>query len=162
MMATLVNRGGRGQNQHHRARPVAAVVLALLVGALVLVGAPSVAAQSGTDLSVMIVADRSTANAGRVVTYTVTISNVGDATAIGVALFVGCYDNLQCDPVSGSVPESLEPGVSVAVTMTATANPCGLSITRDAKVLVEVSPTDSNRSNNYDEVTIRLQKCHQK
>jgi len=137
------------------------MALALSAGAAVLVGGtPSAAAQSGPDLSVRIVADRSTANAGRVVTYTITVSNLGDATATGVTLFVGCYDNLQCGPVSGSVPQTLDPGASVTVTMSATANPCGLSITRDAKVSAVVSPTDSDPANNYDEVTIRLQKCH--
>jgi len=48
--------------------------------------------------------------------------------------------------------------------MVAIANPCGLSITRDAMVVAEVSSTsvDANLSNNTDRVTIRLQRCHQR
>jgi hypothetical protein len=93
--------------------------------ASILVGAPA-AAQTGPDLSVTIVADRSTANAGRVVT----VSNFGDVTCCWREPFVGCSDNLQCGPVSASVPESLAAGASVTVSMSATVNPCGLSITR--------------------------------
>jgi len=142
---------------------VTAVALALSIGALVLLGnAPSAAAQSGADLAVSIVADRNTAKAGQVVTYSITVSNSGDAVASGVSLFVGCFDNLQCGFV-GPVPETLDAGASVTVTMSATANPCGLSITRDATVVTNVSSTtpDSDPSNNEDEVTIRLQKCRQ-
>ena len=83
--------------------------------------------------------------------------------ASGVSLFVGCFDNLQCGFV-GPVPETLDAGASVTVTMSATANPCGLSITRDATVVAEVSSTgpEVNLSNNSDRVTIRLQRCHQR
>ena len=133
-----------------------------LVG-LLAVGMPSAAAQSGADLAVMIQADRTNAKAGQLVTYTITVANLGDATATGVSLFVGCFDNLQCGP-AGSVPGTLDPGASVTATMVATANPCGLSITRDATVAAEVSSTspDSDPTNNSDSVTIRLQKCHQR
>jgi hypothetical protein len=129
----------------------------------VAIGLPSAAAQSGPDLAVTVMADRTTAKAGTSVTYTITVSNLGDVTATEVALFVGCFDNLQCGPV-GALPATLEAGASVAVTMVATANPCGLSLTRDATVDVRVSSTspDSNPANNSDSVTIRLQKCHQR
>ena len=139
------------------------VVLATmtLVG-LLAVGVPSAAAQSGADLAVTIQADRRTAKAGQLVTYTITVSNLGDAAATGVSLFVGCFDNLQCGPAD-PVPDTLEAGASVTVTMVAIANPCGLSITRDATVVAEVSSTslDADPTNNRDSVTIRLQKCHQ-
>jgi len=97
------------------------------------------------------------------VTYTITVSNLGDATATDLELFVGCFDNLQCGPV-GAIPATLEAGASVTVTMVATANPCGLSITRDATVDVRVSSTspDVDPANNSDSVTIRLQTCHQR
>jgi uncharacterized membrane protein len=120
------------------------------------------AAQSSADLAVTITADRTTAKAGQLVTYTITVSNLGDATATDVALFVGCFDNLQCGP-AGAIPGTLEAGASVTVTMVATANPCGLSITRDATVVAEVSSSvDADPTNNRDSVTIRLQKCHQR
>jgi hypothetical protein len=129
----------------------------------VAISLPSAAAQSGPDLAVTIVADRTTAKAGTSVTYTITVSNLGDATATDPALFVGCFDNLQCGPV-GAIPATLEAGASVTATMVATANPCGLSITRDATVVAEVSSTspDPDPTNNRDSVTIRLQKCHQR
>jgi Domain of unknown function DUF11 len=59
---------------------------------------------------------------------------------------------------------NLEPGASVTVTMVAIANPCGLSISREATVVAEVSSTspDANLSNDSDRVTIRLQRCHQR
>jgi hypothetical protein len=145
-------------------RPLLRAMLATLAlaGALA-VGVPSAAAQSGPDPAVTIVADRTTAKAGQPVTYTITVSNLGDASATEASLFVGCFDNLQCGPV-GTVPATLEAGVSVTVTMVAIANPCGLSITRDATVRAEVSSTspDTDLSNNSDSVTIRLQKCHQR
>jgi Domain of unknown function DUF11 len=140
------------------------VMLATLtLAGLLAIGVPSAAAQSGADLAVTIQADRTNAKAGQLVTYTITVSNLGDAAATGVSLFVGCFDNLQCGP-AGSVPGTLEAGVSVTVTMVAIANPCGLSITRDATVLAEVSSTslDADPTNNRDSVTIRLQKCHQR
>ena len=48
--------------------------------------------------------------------------------------------------------------------MVAIANPCGLSISRDATVVAEVSATspDADLLNNSDRVTIRLQRCHQR
>jgi Domain of unknown function DUF11 len=132
-----------------------------LVGALA-VGVPAAVAQSGPDLAVTIVADRTNAKAGQLVTYTITVSNLGDATATDVALSVGCFDNLQCGAV-GVIPATLEAGASVTTTMVATANPCGLSITRDATVVAEVSSSvDVDPTNNRDSVTIRLQKCHQR
>jgi hypothetical protein len=132
-----------------------------LVGALA-VGVPAAVAQSGPDLSVAIVVDRTNAKAGQLVTYTITVSNLGDATASDVTLFVGCFDNLQCGAV-GVIPATLEGGASVTTTMVATANPCGLSITRDATVVAEVSSSvDVDPTNNRDSVTIRLQKCHQR
>jgi hypothetical protein len=135
------------------------LVLAGLLG----VGMPSAAAQLGADLAVTIEADRTSAKTGQLVTYTITVSNLGDATATDVALFVGCFDNLQCGPV-GAIPGTLEAGASVTVTMVAIANPCGLSITRDATVVAEVSSSslDADPTNNRDSVTIRLQKCHQR
>jgi len=146
---------------NRRAVRVMLVTLALAGG--VAIGLPSAAAQSGPDLAVTVMADRTTAKAGTSVTYTITVSNLGDATATDLALFVGCFDNLQCGPV-GAIPATLEAGASVTVTMVAVANPCGLSITRDATVDVRVSSTspDSNPANNSDSVTIRLQKCHQR
>jgi hypothetical protein len=112
---------------------------------------------------VPITADRTRAKAGQLVTYAITVSNLGDATATDVSLFVGCFDNLQCGPV-GAIPGTLEAGGSVTETMVAIANPCGLSITRDATVVAEVSSAsvDADPTNNRDSVTIRLQKCHQR
>jgi uncharacterized repeat protein (TIGR01451 family) len=135
----------------------------LVLAGLVTVGAPAADAQSSPDLAVTIVADRTNAKAGELVTYTITVSNLGDATATGTTLSVGCSDNLQCGPVS-AIPGILDPGTSVTATMVATANPCGLSITRDATVAAEVSSTsvDADPNNNRDLVTIRLQKCHQR
>lgn len=146
---------------NRRAVRVMLATLALAGG--VAISLPSAAAQSGPDLAVTIVADRTTAKAGTSVTYTITVSNLGDATATDLALFVGCFDNLQCGPV-GAIPATLEAGASVTATMVATANPCGLSITRDATVVAEVSSTspDPDPTNNRDSVTIRLQKCHQR
>src|SRR5215212_7272074 len=143
-------------------RLVRAMLAALALVALLAVGMPSAVAQSGADLAVTIEADRTNAKAGQLVTYTITVSNLGDATATDVALFVGCFDNLQCGPV-GAIPGTLEAGASVTVTMVATANPCGLSITRDATVVAEVSSSspDSNPTNDSDSVTLRLQRCHQ-
>ncbi len=143
-------------------RLVRTMLAALALAGLLGVGMPSAAAQSGADLAVTIEADRTNAKAGQLVTYTITVSNLGDATATDVALFVGCFDNLQCGPV-GAIQGTLEAGASVTVTMVATANPCGLSITRDATVVAEVSSSspDADPANNRDSVTIRLQKCHQ-
>lgn len=144
-------------------RLVRAMLTAVALASLLAVGMPSAAAQSGADLAVTIQADRTNAKAGQLVTYTITVTNLGDATATDVALFVGCFDNLQCGPV-GAIPTTLEAGASVTVTMVATANPCGLSITRDATVFAEVSSIstpDADLTNNRDSVTIRLQKCHQ-
>ncbi len=142
---------------------VRAMLATLALAGLLTVGAPSAGAQSSPDLAVMIMADRTNAKTGQLVTYTITVSNLGDATATGATVSVGCFDNLQCGPV-GTIPETLDPGASVTVTMVATANPCGLSITRDATVVAEVSSTsvDADPTNNRDSVTIRLQKCHQR
>jgi hypothetical protein len=120
-------------------------------------------AQSGPDLAVTVTADRRSANAGRAVTYTITVANVGDTAATGVELFVGCSDNLQCGPV-GAIPATLEAGASATATMVAIANPCGLSLTRSATVQVEVRSVsvDPDLSNNSDLVTIQLQRCHQR
>jgi uncharacterized membrane protein len=139
----------------------------LALAGLLAVGTPAALAQSGPDLAVTIEADRTTAKAGQAVTYTITVSNLGDATAdataTDVSLFLGCSDNLQCG-LFNSTLGNLEPGASVTVTMVAIANPCGLSITRDATVVAEVSSTslDANLANNSDRVTIRLQRCHQR
>jgi hypothetical protein len=63
----------------------------------------------------------------------------------------------------GVGPATLEAGASVTATMVATANPCGLSITRDATVDAQASTSpDVDPTNNRDSVTIRLQKCHQR
>jgi subtilase family serine protease len=144
-------------------RLVRGMLVTLALSGLLAVGVPVALAQSGADLAIGIEADRTTAKAGQTVTYTITVSNVGDATATDVALFVGCFDNLQCVSL-GAVPETLEAGATVTATLVAIANPCGLSITRDATVVAEVSSTspDSDPSNNRDSVTIRLQKCHQR
>ena len=144
-------------------RLVRAILAALTLAGLLAVGVPAALAQSGPDLAVTIEADRTTAKAGQSVTYTVTVSNLGDATATDVSLFLGCSDNLQCG-LFNSTLGNLEPGASVTVTMVAIANPCGLSISRDATVVAEVSSTspDANLSNNSDRVTIRLQRCHQR
>jgi uncharacterized membrane protein len=144
-------------------RLVRAILAALALAGLLAVGAPAALAQSGADLAVTIEADRTTAKAGQSVTYTVTVSNLGDATATDVSLFLGCSDNLQCG-LFNSTLGNLEPGASVTVTMVAIANPCGLSISREATVVAEVSSTspDANLSNNSDRVTIRLQRCHQR
>jgi hypothetical protein len=144
-------------------RAVRVMLATLALAGALAVGVPSAVAQSGPDLAVTVVADRTTAKAGQLVTYTITVSNLGDATATEVALFVGCFDNLQCGPV-GAIPATLEAGASVTATMVAVANPCGLSITRDATVVAEVSSTspDPDPTNNRDNVTIRLQKCHQR
>jgi hypothetical protein len=115
-------------------------VLALAVLASVLVGAPFASAQTGTDLSVTIVADRSTANAGRVITYTITVSNLGGTTATGVSLFV-VAPTICNVPGERIRPESLTAVASVTVSMTATAIPCGLSITGEATVSAQVSAT---------------------
>lgn len=143
-------------------RHLVRVMLATLpLAGLLAVGVPSAAAQPGPDPAVTIQADRRTAKAGQLVTYTITVANLGDAAATGVSLFVGCFDNLQCGPVD-PVSDTLEAGVSVTATMVATANPCGLSIIRDATVVAEISSTspDGDPTNNRDSVTIRLQKCH--
>jgi uncharacterized membrane protein len=144
-------------------RLVRAILAALTLAGLVAVGAPAALAQSGADLAVTVEADRTTAKAGQSVTYTVTVSNLGDATATDVSLFLGCSDNLQCG-LFNSTLGNLEPGASVTVTMVAIANPCGLSISREATVVAEVSSAspDANVSNNSDRVTIRLQRCHQR
>ena len=143
-------------------RVLRAMLATLALAGAFAVGVPVAVAQSGPDLAVTIVADRTNAKAGQWVTYTLRVSNLGDATATDVTLFVGCFDNLQCGPV-GAVPGTLEAGASVTTTMVATANPCGLSITRNATVVAEVSSSvDIDPTNNRDSVTIRLQKCHQR
>jgi uncharacterized membrane protein len=144
-------------------RLVRAMLAATSLAGLLAIGAPAALAQSGSDLAVTIAADRTTAKAGQAVTYTITVSNLGDATTTDVSLILGCSDNLQCGLFDSTLGD-LEPGASVAVTMVAIANPCGLSITRDATVVAEVSSTslDANLSNNSDRVTIRLQRCHQR
>jgi len=144
-------------------RLVRAMLTTLILAGLLAVGAPAALAQSGPDLAVTITPDRTTAKAGQSVTYTITVSNLGDATATDVSLSLGCSDNLQCG-LYNSTLGNLEPGASVTVTMVAIANPCGLSITRDATVVADVSSTspDADLSNNSDRVTIRLQRCHQR
>jgi Domain of unknown function DUF11 len=144
-------------------RRVALAMLAILaLAGMLAVGIPSAAAQSGADLAVTVTADRRSANAGRTVTYTITVANLGDTAATGVEVFVGCSDNLQCGQVD-AVPATLEAGAAATATMSAIANPCGLSLTRSATVQVAVSAAsaDPDLSNNSDQVTIRLQKCHQ-
>jgi uncharacterized membrane protein len=133
-----------------------------LAGALA-VGVPAALAQSSADLAVTITADRTIAKAGQSVTYTITVFNLGDAAATDVSLSLGCSDNLQRG-LFNSMLGDLEPGASVTATMVATANPCGLSITRDATVVATVSSTspDSNPTNNRDSVTLRLQRCHRR
>jgi uncharacterized membrane protein len=135
----------------------------LALAGVLAVGAPAALAQSGADLAVTITADRTVARAGQSVTYTSTVSNLGDATATVVSLRLGCSDNLQCGLYSSMLGD-LEPGASVTVTMVTTANPCGLSGFRDARVVAEVSSTslDADPTNNSDSVTIRLQRCHQR
>lgn len=144
-------------------RPVRAMLATLALAGGLAAGVPVAAAQSSPDLAIAIVADRATAKTGQLVTYTITVANLGDATATDVAVFAGCPDNLQCGPV-GAIPGTLEAGASAAATMVATANPCGLSITRSATVVAEVSSSsaDADPDNNSDSVTIRLQKCHQR
>jgi hypothetical protein len=143
-------------------RVVRAMLATLAVAAALAASVPSAVAQSGPDLAITVTADRRSANAGRAVTYTITVANVGDTAATGVELFVGCSDNLQCGPV-GAIPATLEAGASATATMVAIANPCGLSLTRSATVQVEVrsASVDPDLSNNSDLVTIQLQKCHQ-
>jgi subtilase family serine protease len=144
-------------------RLVRAMLATLALAGLLAVGAPAALAQSCSDLAVTLEADRTTAKAGQSVTYTITVSNLGDTTATDVSLFLGCSDNLQCGLFNSTLGD-LEPGASVTVTMVATANPCGLSISRDATVVADVSSTspEANPSNNSDRVTIRLQRCHQR
>jgi hypothetical protein len=144
-------------------RVVRAMFAVLCLAAALATSIPSVAAQSGPDPAVTVTADRRSANAGRTVTYTITVANLGDTAATGVELFVGCDDNLQCGAV-GAIPATLEAGASATATMVATANPCGLSLTRLATVRVAVSSAsvDPDPSNNSDQVTIRLQRCHQR
>jgi Domain of unknown function DUF11 len=144
-------------------RVLRVMLAALTVASLLAVGVPAALAQSSADLAVTIAADLTKAKAGQSVTYTITVSNLGDTTATDVALFVGCPDNLQCGRVD-AISATLEAGASVTATMVAIANPCGLSITRLATVFAEVSSTssDADLSNNSDSVTIRLQKCHQR
>ena len=144
-------------------RVVRAMLATLAVAAALAASVPSAVAQSGPDLAVTVTADRRSANAGRAVTYTITVANVGDTAATGVELFVGCSDNLQCGPV-GAIPATLEAGASATATMVAIANPCGLSLTRSATVQVEVrsASVDPDLSNNSDLVTIQLQRCHQR
>jgi Domain of unknown function DUF11 len=143
-------------------RVVRAMLATLAVAAALAASVPSAVAQSGPDLAVTVTADRRSANAGRAVTSTITVANLGDTAATGVELFVGCDDNLQCGPV-GAIPATLEAGASATATMVAIANPCGLSLTRSATVRVEVrsASVDPDLSNNSDEVMIQLQKCHQ-
>ena len=143
-------------------RLVRVVLATLALAAALAASVPSAVAQSGADLAVTVTADRRSANAGRTVTYTITVANLGDTAATGVELFVGCYDNLQCGQVD-AIPATLEGGASATVTMVAIANPCGLSLTRSATVQVAVSSAsvDPALSNNSDLVTIQLQKCHQ-
>jgi uncharacterized membrane protein len=144
-------------------RLVRAMLAATSLAGLLAIGAPAALAQSGSDLAVTIAADRTTAKAGQAVTYTITVSNLGDATATDVSLSLGCSDNLQCGLFNSTLGD-LEPGASVTATVVATANPCGLSITKDATVVATVSSTspEANLSNNSDRVTIRLQRCHQR
>jgi hypothetical protein len=144
-------------------RVVRAMLATLALAAALAASVPSAVAQSGPDLAVTVTADRRSANAGRAVTYTITVANVGDTAATGVELFVGCSDNLQCGPV-GAIPATLEAGASATATMVAIANPCGLSLTRSATVQVEVRSVsvDPDLSNNSDQVTIQLQRCHQR
>jgi hypothetical protein len=144
-------------------RVVRAILAALFLAAALAASIPPATAQSGADLAVTVVADRRSANAGRTVTYTITVANLGDTAATGVGLFVGCDDNLQCGPV-GAIPATLDAGTSATATMTAIANPCGLSLTRLATVRVAVSSAsvEPDLANNSDQVTIRLQKCHQR
>jgi|Tabmets5t2r1_1033131.scaffolds.fasta_scaffold45370_1 hypothetical protein len=143
-------------------RVVRAMLAALALAAALVASVPPAAAQLGPDLAVTVTADRRSANAGRAVTYTITVANLGDTAATGVELFVGCPDNLQCGAV-GAIPTTLDAGASATATMTAIANPCGLSLTRLATVRVEVrsASVDPDLSNNSDLVTIQLQKCHQ-
>ena len=143
-------------------RVVRAMFAALTLAAALAASVPPATAQSGPDLAVTVTADRQRANAGRAVTYTITVANLGDTAATGVELFVGCSDNLQCGQV-GAIPATLEAGASATATMSAIANPCGLSLTRSATVHVEVrsASVDPDLSNNSAQVTIRLQKCHQ-
>jgi uncharacterized protein DUF11 len=143
-------------------RVVRAMLATLTLAAALAASVPSAAAQSGADLAVTVTADRRSANAGRAVTYTITVANLGDTAATGVELFVGCSDNLQCGQVD-AVPTTLDAGASATATMSAIANPCGLSLTRSATVQVAVSSAsvDPDLSINSDLVTIQLQKCHQ-
>jgi hypothetical protein len=66
----------------------------------------------------------------------------------------GCID--RCHPAT------LEAGASATATVVAIANPCGLSLTRSATVLVEArsASIDPGLSNDSDLVAVQLQKCH--
>jgi hypothetical protein len=158
LFASVRSKGASRMNLRLARAMLASLALAGVLG----VGAPAALAQSSADLAVTVSADRATAKTGQALTYTITVSNLGDVIATDVSLFLGCSDNLQCGLFNSSLG-NIGPGSSVTVTMVAVANPCGLSISREATVVAEVSSTglDANLSNNSDRLTIRLQKCHQ-
>ncbi len=138
-------------------------VLAGLVAALLMaVEASAVVADPGADVAISIVADSHHAFAGQTVTATITVTNVGDATATNVVVAQFAPDNMNfvsstCS--SGSCPDSLTAGATETFALVMTAFPCGLP-TRKATVGASVSAdNDTNTTNNFATVTLTLSKC---
>ncbi len=158
-------------NQRIIRSAVALLTLLLLVGGSV----QPAAAQQNTDLSVVKVADRATAQVGDNVTYTITLTNNGPAKARGVLLGEGAPDELgvtwfDCGkgtPVSQGAftcrYDKLAKGETVTITFIATVTPDampGEEVTNLAEAYFEACPDrscgDLDYSNNVGTATITI------
>ena len=143
-------------------RGLLAITLAL--AAVFVVGASSAVGDPGADVSVSIAAKHHAFD-GETVTATTTVTNVGDATATNVSVFVNLPDNMNfisntCSWGNCSDTFSLEPGATQTVTTLMTAFACGLpSRKATVQAFLLSAGNDTNSTNNFDEVTITLSKC---
>ncbi len=127
--------------------------------------------QLGSDVSLSMVADRSTLKMGQDVTYTATMTNLGPGDATFVDVAFAMPDSIQllsitCDEgVSPDGPfceySSLPVGATVVSRLVATPRPGfavrGRVLTASASVLFEnASALDPNQANNMASVKVKL------
>jgi uncharacterized repeat protein (TIGR01451 family) len=151
--------------------------MGILLLAITLLGSssPVMAARSGSDVSITIVADKRSVKDGQDITYTATMTNHGPDGAFFVDTGFILPDQLRfvsetCDlGISPDSPNceysSLKAGETVVSKLVATPNPAARNHKRNvrvtARVLFETTDTvDPNLRNNVDSVLTRLIEKH--